>query len=303
MVSQIRKPMRIRNAGTAWAAGLTLVATVALAQTADWSPLDPRPLEQARLFLENKYEKVVTYEDPVWRWAGDSVAAGSQSVRGFDRLLWERQLDLPPDVTAQESPKLDAHLVQRIVDAYHRQNPGGTRFKVLEFSLGLHIVPADVRDQNGTLVEASSLLDRKITVPPASRMPSEHFRAICEAITSASGTTLDLGGKWLDHFFAPNGAVPRYGAAMLFTAKEKEPYSFQWGAADVPAREALIGLIESSSTTLTWALLCQPTLRAEDRFCVLTLAPIQLTGVDSDGKPARKSLGYDRCGKCEFLKH
>ena len=111
-----------------------------------------------------------------------------------------------------------------------------------------------------------------------------------------------MGGKWLDQFFAPNGAVPRYGAEILFTAKEKEPYSFQWGASGVPAREALVGLIESSSTTLTWALLCQPSLRPQNRSCTLTLAPIRLTRADDDGKPVKKSLSYDRCGKCEFLK-
>jgi hypothetical protein len=254
------------------------------------------------MFLENQFEKPVTYEDPVWRWLGDSVAAGSQSDGPFGRLLWDRQLDLPNGSTAQESPKLDVHVVQRIVDAYHRQNPGDTRFKVVESSLGLHILPAYVHDENGTLVEASSLLDTKITVPSAARMPSEHFRAICEAITNAAGSRVDLGGKWLDQFFAPNGTVPRSGATALLTAKEKEQYSFKWGASGVLAREALIGLIESSSTTLTWALLCRPTLTPQDRFCVLNLAPIQLTRANGDGKPVKRALTYDRCGKCEFLK-
>jgi hypothetical protein len=284
------------------AAGLSLVVAVALAQTADWNPIVPRPLEEAQLFLENQYEKPVTYEDPVWRWIGDSVAVGSQTDGPFGRLLWDRHLDLPDGVTAQENRKLDARLVQRVVDEYHRQNPGDTRFKVVESSLGLHILPAYVHDENGTLVEASSLLDTKITVPSAARMPSEHFRAICEAITNASGTRVDFGGQWLDQFLAPNGAVPRYGAETLLTAKEKEPYSFQWAASGVPAREALIGLIESSSTTLTWALLCRPSLKPQDRFCVLNLGPIQVTRADSDGKLVKKSLSYDRCGKCEFLK-
>jgi hypothetical protein len=209
---------------------------------------------------------------------------------------------MPNGVTAQEVPKLDSNLVQRIIDAYHQQNTGDTRFKVVGSSLGLHILPAYVHDQNGRLVEASSLLDTKITVPSAARMPSRHFRAICEAVTRASGTRVDYGGQWLDQFFAPNGRIPPRGAETLFTEKEKEPYPFQWGVSDVPAREALIGLIESSSTTLTWALLCGPSLRPEDRSCVLNLTAIQLTRADADGKPVRRSLSYDRCGECEFLK-
>lgn len=293
--------MRIQNA-TAIAIGLSLVAISAFAQTVEWNPLYPRPLDQARLFLENQYEKPVTYEDPVWRWIGDSVAVGSEPDGPFGRLLWDRHFDLPREVTREENPKLDVRLVQRVIDAYHQQNPGDTRFKVAESSLGLHILPALVHDENGVLVEASSLLDTRITVPSAARMPSEHFRAICEAVTSASGTKTDLNDPWLDQAFAPNAAVPPKGGAARFTAKEKEPYSFNWGASGVTARDALIQLIASSNTTLSWALLCEPSLRPKNRSCALNVVPLIVTRAGPDGKPDKKYRTYDRCGKCELLK-
>jgi hypothetical protein len=174
-------------------------------------------------------------------------------------------------------------------------------FTVVESSLGLHIIPAQARDENGTLVKAGSLLDATVTVPSASRMPSEHLRALCEAVTSSSGTKLDLAAKWADQFFAPNHAVPPYGAAALLSIQERAPYSFSWGARDVRARDALIALVESSSTTLSWALLCQPSLKPENRSCTLNVAPLQVTRTGPHGEPIRKALSYDRCGKCDFL--
>ncbi|HEX3748731.1 MAG TPA: hypothetical protein VHW09_32620 [Bryobacteraceae bacterium] len=283
------------------AIGLSVAAIVVLAQTTDWDPIRARPLEEVRLFLENQYAKPVTYEDPVWRWAGDSVARGSEPDGPFGRWLWDRHLDLPRGVTREENSGLTATLLQRILDAYRQQNPGDTRFQVVQSSLGLHIIPAFAHDENGSLVKASSLLDTTITVPLAARMPSEHLRALCQAVGGAAGAKVDLSAKWVDRFFAPNRAVPRYEAARLLTAEEKERYSFRWGASGVPAREALIGLIDSSNTTLTWALLCQPSLKPQNRSCTLNVAPLQLTREGPDGKPIQKALSYDRCGACEFL--
>ena len=157
-------------------------------------------------------------------------------------------------------------MIQSVIDAYHQQNPGGTRYKVIESALGFHIVPMFAHDENGAMVATSSLLDTRITVSRMQRMPSEHIRAICEALTAASGTRVQAGGKWIDQFFAPNGAVPRYGAARLLRAEEKAPFSLEWGVSGIPAREALIQLLLSSRTTLTWALLCQPSLAGEQRM-------------------------------------
>ena len=291
-----------QNAILAMAVGVPLAAASAFGQAAGWDPLHPRPLNQLRLFLENQFEKTVTYEDPVWRWVADSVAVGSEPEGPMGRLLWERRLVLPAGVTRQENATLDMHLVEHIIDAYHRQNPGDTRFKVIESSLGLHIVPSFVHDEDGILVAATSLLDTRITVPRAARMPSEHFQAICAAIARTSGIRVDLADPWLDSVFAPNQAVPGRGGAARLSAKEKTPYSFEWGASGVPAREAMIELSAASNSTLSWGLLCQPTLKPQDRWCTLNVVALVVTRPGLDGKPEKVYRTYDRCGKCEFLK-
>ena len=86
--------------------GLLLAGMPLFAQGDDWLALHPRPLEQARLFLENLYEKPVTYEDPVWRWIGDSTALGTDPEGPMGRWLWDRHLDLPPSLTRAVKPRL-----------------------------------------------------------------------------------------------------------------------------------------------------------------------------------------------------
>jgi len=284
-------------------AGFALLTGRAVAQTEEWIPVYPRPLEEAARFLEAEYHAPVTYEDPLWLWAGDSVVRGSDPDSPMARWLWDRKLNLPQETSRAEGGKLDAALVQRVIDAYHAQNPADARFKVIESSLGLHIVPGSAHDGSGRMVAVTALLDTVISVPEAARMPSEHFEAICQAVTDASGVKVTNGQQWMDQFFAPNGAAPRRFAAQILSAQEKEPYSFRWGATGMSARAALVDLLRTSATTLSWALMCHPNLKRQNSECVLNLTPIVIAVTGDDGKPDRKSISFDRCGDCAFLKY
>ena len=250
-----------------------------------------RPLHDAALLLESRYQKVVTYEDPVWMWQGDSIQTGMNENA---RVLIHRPLVLFPDAAPERSPKLDAALVATFVSAYQRQNTGGAQFEVGSSSWGLHIVPLQAHDESGALVPATRLLDARISVPEESRMASEHLKALANSITMATGIKVVGGTPYIDAFFAANGILPPKGAAQLLPQAEKAPYSFSWGAAAVPARDALIDFLGHSSTTLSWKLLCGP--GRMDGDCVLNLNPIVVMTPGPDGKLERHPISYDRLG-------
>jgi len=278
-----------------------------LAQTAALKPdgrtIDaPRPLMDAALLLEARYAKPVTYEDPVWLWRGDSYLAGYDENLPMALALKGRSLTLPKGLTPAETPTLNAALVGRVLDAYHSQNATDTRFKVTESRLGLHITPTQFHDAQGQLVPASTLLDVEIRVPEARRMASGHLQALCDAVTTSAGTSLINGGLWFDEFYAAGGLVPPRFATKVLTEKEREPYTFVWGATTMIARDALLSLLDSSGTTLSWRLLCQPSAKPQDRFCVLNVVPIRVPAIGADGKPLldaagkpqMQSVSYDR---------
>jgi hypothetical protein len=160
--------------------------------------------------------------------------------------------------------------------------------------MGLHIVPAQYHNARGQLVAAASLLDSHVAVPTALRAASGHFEAVCAAITDAAGTKVNLNAPWLDMFFAANAVVPPRNAAELLPEQDRARYSFVWGVPEMPAREALLSLLDSSATTLRWSLLCHPSAKPGDRFCVLNLGPVQVRGTDASGKSTVESLTYDR---------
>ena len=107
--------------------------------------------------------------------------------------------------------------------------------------------------------------------------------------------------QFVQHF-APGGAVcPFEGFSIADhpgAPGMPEGCLFEWGAATVRAREALLNLLEQSSTTMTWQLLCRPSAQPQDQFCVLNVAPLIVTAPRADGSPRKHYLLYDRCATC-----
>lgn len=258
----------------------------------------------AALLLEARYAKPVTYEDPVWQWRGDAYVAGHDENAPMSLALKNRQLFLPDRLTPAETSLLDAALVGRVLDAYHSQNAADTHYKVTTSRLGLHIIPTQFHNASGQLVPAGTLLDAYIRVPEGRRMASDHLQALRDAVTASAGTSLEGSGndRWLDNFYAAGGLVPPKFATKVLTKEEQEPYSFVWGASTMTARDALLSLLDSSATTLSWRLLCQPSAKQRDRFCVLNVVPLQVPAIAADGnplldaagKPKMRSVSYDR---------
>jgi hypothetical protein len=246
-------------------------------------------LIQVRMAEQGSTDKVITYEDPILMWEGDVT-----QTPGVNRIYPKnRTFSLPDELDADKIPELTLDLFQRILAAYHRDTDG-PRFRVLSSRWGFHIVPTEVRDVTGRLVSISPLLDTPIAVPIESREPSGHFKAICDALASASGIKMTPGAFYLDQAFAPNGIVPP--RARQLTENEKKQVSFAWGA-NSSAREAIMSLIEPSATTLRWSVRCA--LDSGGRNCVLNLNPISIhhRGISPDGTPAEittKTFYHDR---------
>jgi len=247
-----------------------------------------RPLDLAADLLQGRYGKPVTYEDPIWMWGGDV----EPNARG--NALWprDRSFSLPVETRLDQAQIDDAALLGKVLQAYHQQTDGPV-FRIAQSRWGLHILPAQARNGAGQFVSVKSMLDAHIDVPVANRTPFGHFQAICAAVTDSVGIKLEPFSPSLNRLFAPNGIRP----PKVLTDKDEEQISFAWGATGLIAREAVISLLDQSSTTLTWKVLCQ----AGEVSCVFSLMPIQLTVVGAGREMIKKSLSYDRCVKCPQL--
>lgn len=239
-----------------------------------------RPLADAADLLQHLYGKVVTYEDPVWVWRGDlETQPGGDPNRKWGLFPKARGFTMPPETGSE--PNL-ASVLQRTLAAYDQEG-SGTRFQVLTSKWGYHIVPVQTHDDRGSLAAASSVLDAHVFVNAEERTPLKHLSALLDAIGVASGVKIELG------MYRTDGFNREFRSA---------PASFQWGARGVVARDALIELLDKSATTFLWSLKCQPSARAEDRFCALNMHMIEVAITDAQGKPATRVLYFDRCGDC-----
>lgn len=278
--------MSIRLYGTLLFAPILILIQIATAQQqipADLSLVtSARPLTDAARRLQETYGKVVTYEEPILTWRRELQAKpGRDPERKWELFPTPQSFLMPQGGSGTDL----ASVLESTITAYHQQT-SGTRFQLLSSTLGYHIIPVQMHDENGQSVPATSALDQIITVPSEARGAEEHLRAVGAAINSTGQTVIQIdvfpGGK--------PGAFDK-----VFRA---QPEVFQWGVHSVVARDALIDLLNQSATTFSWHLMCQASAQSSDRFCALNLRPIEVVVTDSQGKPAKRVLWYDRCRDC-----
>lgn len=243
------------------------------------------PLEKAADQLQQRYGKPVTYEDPARMWRAEMEVAGT--LHGQQLLRVKRHTLVMPQESTDNAPALSAEMVSGILDAYHQQNPDQARFRVIESRMGFHIVPAQVHDRNGRLAPATSPFDAEVSVPVQKRTASEHLAALCDAVTAATGVTVQSFNPWFDGYFAANG----YLLPRTVTAAERPYTLFEWGTSRKTARDALIDLMDGSGSSQTWTLHCGQTSGRSDGGCIFQMAPLQVG-------PNRTVVSYDRCPNC-----
>lgn len=242
-----------------------------------------RPLSDVAEVLQSRYAKAVTYEDPVLAWRGDTQSVTAPSGRIYQTFL-ERTINLPPGLSPDQSPILDAALLGRALTEYEKLNDT-PRFRIATSGLGLHIIPDTVRDAGGIPAAAKNPLDIQVTIPRATRTASDHFLAICAALSPASSMRVDclavgLNEDWYEKLFAAPGGT------------------LEWGASGMNARDALIDLLDHSATTFSWRLLCGAPGAFDGHSCSLNLDPIRFAKTAADGSIKVERLEYDRCNSC-----
>jgi hypothetical protein len=252
-----------------------------------------QPLNEATTILGDRYGTPVTLEEPTWLWKDDALIRKTSPPFFF-----------PGGLNPEHTPSLES-AAQLLLDSYHAQNPDGTRFlgpryRVETSSRGVHIMPVQVRNGNGDLIPATSILDVHVSVPAELRLASEHLRAVCKAIGVAAGIKLLCAGPFstLDPYFAANGIIAPRNANSL-PPEDKAQYSFVWGVSEVTGREAVWRLLDQSATTLSWRLFCEASPKIEDRFHLLdvSLMRARTKGEDGTVKIGPGPLKFDRLAK------
>src|SRR5262245_36353247 len=133
-----------------------------------------RPLADVARRLQEPYGKVVTYEEPVLTWRGEREAMPGRNPDGKSELFPKMQTFFMPE----SRPDADlASVLENTIAAYHQQT-SGTRFKLLSSTWGYHILPVQMRDENGRSVPAISVLDQIVTVPSEPRSAIQHLDAL-----------------------------------------------------------------------------------------------------------------------------
>jgi hypothetical protein len=268
-----------------------------------------KPLWDFAVRLEGLYAKPITFEEPLLTWRGDQ-----EEVQRAPGLLGPKYRDFvpPAGLTPREAPTLTLAMLRTAIEAYHGQTDG-PRYTVTESKMGFHIIPIEAADADGKPGPPVNLLDAIVTVPFARRTPTEHFQALCNAISEKSGVGIICGTSMLEALYLPNGRyfqrtdmvpdvltptgrIPLTPEQANRREQIHEQLSIGWGATGVPARDAIITLLEPSATTLTWYFLCQGGSGPNGRTCVLNVTTINIPkALPNGGVSWYPLLQWDRC--------
>jgi hypothetical protein len=244
------------------------------------------PIRDAIEMFETRYERLVSFEDPIRAWHGEMQSLPTKDGKEFFAPS-RHSFTLPAGLMSPDAPALTAQDLTKVLEAYQEQNPIRPRYRVMESKLGFHIIPTEARDESGTLGPAENPLDALITVPKASRTASEHLQALCAAVSAKTGIPIEVWNLPIDAYYAANGYI-----LPKFLTPEHRPYMvFDWGASGVVARDALIDLLSGSASTLSWQLSCNPDLRHEGKSCLFGTHPLQV-GL------SKRVVAFDRCTNC-----
>src|SRR5579863_9065895 len=148
-----------------WVVPLCLFCTALPGQTPQGvqpsAPSDPRmiatnrPLAEAADLLQHIYGKVITYEDPILVWDGDLTPSGRNATGRHG--VGPKALSFRMPAETGSEPDVSAVLAKTLA-GYHQQTDG-PRFQLLTSRFGLHIIPAQVREQDGRMAQAHNPLD------------------------------------------------------------------------------------------------------------------------------------------------
>lgn len=209
-----------------------------------------RPLADVVTQIETRFGWIVTYEDPPY--VHDSEIADVSAAVRRDRSKPGRTLvplggtlvfDLPVNPTG--SPAEPGATLGALLKDYARSGlPGG--FALRQTPGMWHIVPTRMKGADAAIQPYQSILDSRISIPAANRDGLEMMSAFVEAVKREDPRLVV-------------GTIPLNAFASA---------RFDFGAANEPARDALVRVMRAVSDRLSWRLLCAPGVGA---ICALNI--------------------------------
>ena len=222
-------------------------------EKASLSVQDPRPVAKALEELEAKYGWVITYEDPLYLHPSETADVTTQVRKDLGkfrngeapRVLIPAggSLAITYDVMSDTKLPVDRDaVVRKVLNA--SQTAGVSRFRLEreKDNAMLHAIAAVNKNASGALVPHAAVLDAVISLSQGDRTSLQTLHAICEAVSQATGTHVEVG------------AVP---LGLFMNHRDNEVVVSQ------KARDVLVQTLErtGSGTNLSWQLLYDPGMK------------------------------------------
>jgi hypothetical protein len=204
---------------------------------------DPRPVAAAIEAIEEATGTVITYEDPPTPFGSATTDVTNEISRvaptGTFRSLIPKggmlTFNLPTSATQEAT--LDS--VGNLLRSYNSGRNVAT-FALVRGSRIAHVVPRNVLGSSGLLEPITPPLDSSIALSAAPRTGVALLQEICDAVSEASGQSIQLG-------LVPTNALDGQTIAV--------------GPKAEPARALLEKLLVNGTIPLSWELLYDPGLK------------------------------------------
>lgn len=185
----------------------------------------PRPMAKAAEILSAQYASTITYEDPRYRFGPDITDRASKFRKDYQQFPPGKAPKLlgplGGTLSVSFSSKNLASMLQQLVGAQTQVGNGG-HFQVEQTGTFFHIVPYEVRDQNGSWIAQKTLLDAPISLPTQSRGAHAVLVVICEEVANANNQGIllatDPGPDTDDSPQYTLGATQEAGRSVLVRA-------------------------------------------------------------------------------------
>lgn len=200
---------------------------------------DSRPLAQAVLELEIKSGWPITYEDPPYAHPSDVVDVTVRRDLGQALVPRGGRFEFHTFLAPRSQKLADATpVIQSLLDTFNRSGYPGS-FMSKKSGQIFHVVPVQIQNKDGRLIDLIPILDVPITLPEQERSGIKALQDITQAISKLTGTQIIVGTIPLNLF------LPRTRLA----------------AANEPARDVIVRLVQSTNRKLSWQLLYDPGAR------------------------------------------
>ena len=146
----------------------------------------PRPLSEAVRQVEERFGRVVTYEDGSYM-APEDIVDVPEKVRSDGTMTRRRRAMRGDSINLVYTPtraSVDAQVgeaLARLIAEWNRPAHSG-RFRVEEVPGGYHVIPVARKGKSGNAEPYTSPLDATITIPSEERDGLEAITALAEAI-------------------------------------------------------------------------------------------------------------------------